>query len=70
MENSPECPDLANAAVVRDPASVRRAQPGHVVMLKGARYAGSKERAAVHRSPPLASFTGKRVVLIATAREL
>ena len=61
-----ECPSDANAAIVRDPSCVVRAQAGDVLMLKGSRDPNAGGRGAVHRSPPLRECE-VRLVLIATA---
>ena len=61
-----ECPSDANAAIVRDPSCVVRAQAGDVLMLKGSRDPNAGGRGAVHRSPPL-NEGEVRLVLIATA---
>lgn len=53
-----------NKAIVRDPAAVRRAVAGEVIVMKGARH--PNQRGAVHRSPPIECGAKVRVVLVAT----
>ncbi len=60
-------PDVANAAIVRDGARVRRARPGDVLVLKGEGWPGNAGRGAVHRSPSLAASGGRRLVFQLTA---
>ncbi|HEU4534011.1 MAG TPA: DUF1826 domain-containing protein [Polyangiaceae bacterium] len=60
-------PDEANAAIVLDRASVRRARPGDVIVLKGEGWPGNAGRGAVHRSPALAADGGRRLVFKLTA---
>ncbi|HEU4408123.1 MAG TPA: DUF1826 domain-containing protein [Polyangiaceae bacterium] len=60
-------PDETNAAVVRDPALVRRARAGDVLLLKGEGWPGNEGRGAVHRSPPVAATGARRLVFKLTA---
>lgn len=60
-------PEEANKAIVRDRASVRRARPGDVLVLKGEGWPGNAGRGAVHRSPSVAVAGGRRLVFKLTA---
>jgi hypothetical protein len=62
------CPVEANAAIVRDPAGIRRARAGDVLLMKGATSAGP-DRALVHRSPPIEGTDTVRVVLALSVYE-
>jgi hypothetical protein len=68
LTDSPPCPVAANAAIVRDPARIRRARTGDVLLMKGAASAGP-ERALVHRSPPIEGTGEVRVVLALSVYE-
>lgn len=57
------CPDAANAAIVPDPAAIRRVAVGDVIVMKGENYPGNAGRGAVHRSPPVESTGERRLVL-------
>lgn len=54
-------PTDANQRIVRRQSAVRRASPGDVLVLKGARQ--PSRRGTVHRSPPLEASGAVRVVL-------
>ncbi len=57
-------PHEANKKIVRDPAAVRHAMPGEVVVMKGADH--PSRNGAVHRSPPVEGTGRVRVVLTLT----
>jgi hypothetical protein len=59
---APECPMEANQHIVTNPGRVQRAVAGDVLLLKGSRYPGAL--GAVHRSPPIESSNGARLVLV------
>lgn len=61
------CPSEANAGIVRIASAVRRAEPGHVLVLKGGRNASAAGAGAVHRSPAIAHRGEARVTLVVTA---
>jgi hypothetical protein len=58
-----DCPEAANARIVRDSSQVRRAAPGDVLVMRGA---VAPHLGAVHRSPPIDGTGKTRVVLIAS----
>lgn len=59
----------ANRALMRDRASVQRAELGSVVLLKGHRWPGNEGRGAIHRSPPIEEAAERRLLLkLDTAR--
>lgn len=64
LEDPPACPHEANRAILRDASAVRRAEPGEVIVMKGALR--SSLGGAVHRSPPIERVGRPRVVLIVT----
>jgi hypothetical protein len=51
-----------NRAIVPDPTQVLRARAGDVLLLKGESYPGNSGRGAVHRSPPIAHTSDRRLV--------
>lgn len=57
------CIDTANARIVRRGSSIRRANAGDVVLLKGELFEGNRGRGAVHRSPPIEATGERRLVL-------
>lgn len=61
-----ETPAEVNSTVVRDPAGVRLAHAGDVLMLKGSRHPDAGSHGAIHRSPRLRDGEA-RLVLIVTA---
>lgn len=63
MGHEESCFDIANARIVRHGSSVRRAEPGDVVILKGELFAGNAGHGAVHRSPPIEATGERRIVL-------
>ena len=57
-------PSESNALIVPDPAAIRRADAGDVLLLKGAAHPHCAHRGAVHRSPPIEAERGRpRLVL-------
>jgi hypothetical protein len=63
----PACPVTANQLIVREPSQVRRAQAGHVLLLRGHDGVTGAALGAVHRSPPIEASRKVRVVLVASA---
>lgn len=62
MGHPTDCPCDANKDIVRDPAAVRHARAGDVLIMRGTQ--NSREEGAVHRSPPIAETGTARVVYI------
>lgn len=62
-----ESVEAANLAIVADPAAVRHAAPGDLLVMKGARH--EHGRGAVHRSPPVEHLGALRVVLAVSPME-
>jgi hypothetical protein len=60
-------PEVANAAIARDPRRVRRARAGDVIVLKGEAWPGNAGRGAAHRSPPVEAVRARRLVFKLTA---
>lgn len=65
MDHPVDCPCDANREIVRDPAAIRRAGAGDVLLMKGAGH--TSVLGAVHRSPPLGEARRPRVVMIASS---
>lgn len=55
--------ETANLSVRRDGATLRRCEPGELLLLKGKKYPGNEGRGAAHRSPPLEEQGLSRLVL-------
>jgi len=53
----------ANAAIVQDPASIRRIPRSHVAILTGRLWPGGEENALVHRSAPVSTPKASRLRL-------
>lgn len=55
--------DRNDLAVLRDGATMQRAEPGSVVLLKGHSWPGNEGRGAIHRSPPIEKVGERRLLL-------
>ncbi|WP_394833431.1 DUF1826 domain-containing protein [Pendulispora rubella] len=55
---------VINRAIVPDARRVRRTRPGHVLLLKGAKFPGNAALGAVHRSAPIEHQGARRIVLV------
>lgn len=62
LHHPPDCPCDANKEIVRDESAVQHAEPGEVLVMRGARH--HHLHGAVHRSPPIEGTGRVRVVLI------
>ncbi|MCH2108409.1 MAG: DUF1826 domain-containing protein [Polyangiaceae bacterium] len=62
LVHPPACPHEANAQIIADPAAVRRAQVGDVLLMKGRRHPDGT--GIVHRSPPIEASAQSRIALI------
>ncbi len=54
--------DTANRSVLRDHDAVRRSSAGDLLLLKGEAFEGNRGSGAVHRSPPLARCSSRRLL--------
>lgn len=64
LAHPPSHPREANRKIVRDARAIRRTRAGDVLLLKGER--ATRDRSAVHRSPPIEARGLKRLVLTLT----
>lgn len=62
--------EAVNGRIVPDRSRVLFAEPGDVVLLKGAGYPGNRGKGAVHRSPPADELNQRLVLKLTLASEL